>query len=211
MIIYLDESKKINKWKRWQYIFWWLITIYKSWTIDKIYNEFLEYSWIKYKWELKSNDRFYKKEIEVFYEFLELKWYMKNIEFCWIYIDEYKENGKNYIEMLSILSEFIIEKSKFKNNFSVVQIIADNLKLNINEKAIKNILNNNLNFLVQKKYIKKLWFAFFNSKKYWWLAFADFISWIIKKEYIDNKEKLDYDFIKYFTNKEIKIIKYLNK
>lgn len=25
MIIYIDESKKINQWKKWQYIFWWLV------------------------------------------------------------------------------------------------------------------------------------------------------------------------------------------
>ena len=192
--------------------FWWLVTTYKSGTIDKIYNEFLKYSWIKYKWELKSTDRFYKNEIFWFYDFLDNNWYMENIEFCWIYIDEYKENWNNYIEMLTILTKFIIEENKFNNKWlSKIQIIADNLKLDKKEKDIQRILKSNLNNSLNKNFLKNLWFSFFNSKKYWWLSFADFISWILRKKYIENKEELPYKFIEYFINKEIKIIKILNK
>lgn len=212
MIIYIDESKKINKWKKWQYIFWWIITTYKSGTINKIYCEFLDFSWIKYKWELKSTDRLYKSEIEWFYNFLDSKWYMENIEFCWIYIEEYKENWNNYIEMLSILTKFIIEKNKFNNNsISKIQIIADNLKLDIKEKDIEKILNNKILKELKDNRIKKLWFTFFNSKKYWWLSFADFTSGILRRKYINNNDELPYNFIEYFVNKEIKIIKILNK
>ena len=154
MIIYLDESKKINKWKKGQYIFWWLVTTYKSGKIDKIYHEFLEYSWIKYKWELKSTDRFYKDKIYWFYDFLDEKWYMNNIEFCWIYIDEYKENWDNYIEMLSILTKFIIEKNKFNNNsLSKINIMSDIIKLDKKENYINKILNLNLSKLKKKLYI----------------------------------------------------------
>ncbi len=213
MIIFLDESKKINKWKKWQYIFWWLITTYKPSTIDKIYWEFLEEIGVSLKWwELKSTDRNYKDKIYWFYSFLISKWYMKNIEFCWIYIDEYKENGNNYIEMLTILMSFIIKKNKFNNNwFSKIQIIADKLKLNKNENYIQKLLNKNLHWLKQENYLKIIWFDFYNSKKFWWLQFADFIAWILRKKYIENKENLPYNFIEYFVNKEIKIIKILSK
>jgi len=205
MRIFLDESKKIDGWKKWQFIFWWLVTTYKPSTIDKIYLEFLESIWFKNKWkELKSTDRYYKNQINDFYNFLDDKWYMENIELCWIYIEEYRENWENYTEMLSILTEFIIENNKFKDYWlSKIQIIADNLKLNKNQRDIEIWLNNELEQLLIESKIKSLWFKFFNSKKFWWLQFADFVAWILKRKYIDNKEELDYDFIEHLVNKEV--------
>lgn len=213
MRIYLDESKKIHLWKKWQYIFWWLVTTYKPNTIDKIYLDFLDNIWFKNKWkELKSTDRFYKDKVNYFYKFLEDEWYMENIEFYWIYIEEYKENWENYIEMLTILLNFLIEKNKFQDeNFNKIQIIADNLKLNKDQREIEISINLNLDDLLKKYNIQDLWFKFFNSKKYWWLMFADFIAWILRKKYIDNKEELDYEFVEYLVNKEVKIVKILNK
>jgi hypothetical protein len=59
--------------------------------------------------------------------------------------------------MLSILTQFIIDKNKFSNNsISKIQIIADILKLDIKEKNIQKNLNNNLNKKLTNNYIKKL-------------------------------------------------------
>lgn len=213
MIIYLDESKKIDKWKKWQFIFWWLITTYKSSTIDKLFKEFISLNKIKLTWwEIKSTDRRYKDKIDSFYTFLVDKWYINNIEFCWIYINEYRENWKNYIEMLSILVEFIINNNKFKNKwFSKVQIISDMLKLDIKENTIRNELNINLDEIKNINNIKKVWLEFYNSKSFWWLMFSDFVVWILRKKYINWLNSMPYDFIEYFVNKEVKIVKILNK
>gem|GEM_PF-2782838 len=69
--------------------------------------------------------------------------------------------------MLSILSEFIIEKSKFKgNSFSKIQIMSDIIKLDKKEKYINKQLNCNLVNLKKKYCIKNILIDFYNSKNY---------------------------------------------
>jgi len=213
MIIYLDESKKINNWKKWQYIFWWLITKYKPSTLDKIFREFILENKIKLTWwEIKSTDRRYKDEIDKFHTFLIDKWHIENIEFCWIYIEDYKENWGNYVEMLSILVDFIITNNKFENKwFWKIQIIADILKLDMKENHIRNKLNENLYEVKNQNNIKTVWLEFYNSKSFWWLSFADFTVWILRRKYINWNDDMPYDFIEHFVNKEVKIVQILNK
>jgi len=213
MIIYLDESKKINNWKKGQYIFWWLITQYKPSTLDKIFKEFILENKIKLTWwEIKSTDRRYKDEIDKFHTFLIDKWHIENIEFCGIYIEEYKENWENYVEMLSILVDFIITHNKFENKwFWKIQIIADILKLDMKENHIRNKLNENLYEVKNINNIKTVWLEFYNSKSFGWLSFADFTVWILRRKYINWNDDMPYDFIKHFVNKEVKIVQILNK
>ena len=76
--------------------------------------------------------------------------------------------------------------------------------LDFSEEKIKDYLNNE-NKIFDKK-SKWFTFAFENSKRYWWIKFADFISWKLRNTYINEKEIIDSDFIEYFVNNEISFI-----
>ena len=86
----------------------------------------------------------------------------------------------------------------------IIRIIADNIKLNYKQEKIKQLLNSEQK--INNKKNKWFKFIFENSKRYWWIKFADFISWKLRENYITEKEILDNDFIKYFVNSEISFI-----
>ena len=203
MYIFLDESKSLNK-KWWKFILSWIITSLKPWTIDKIYNEFLNYSWITESWgEIKSCDRKYQVKIQRFHYYIKHSKYSEQIQFIWVFSKNYKENWENYYKSLKILLTHTLRFSKIINkNFNTYNIIADNIKLNYKEEKIKSLLNNDSNLSNWNKFK----FIFANSKKYWWIKIADFIAWRLWNTYIKEKELLESDFIEYFVNEEISFV-----
>ena len=206
MYIFLDESKKLHK-KWWKFILSWLVTNLKPWTIDRIYNEFLKENWIKEVWwEVKSFDKKFRKKIDNFFYFIKNSKYSNNIEFVWIFAKNYFENGENYFSCLEYLVKHTIEFNKVIKKIEKINIFADNLKLNFDQDDIRNLLNKSSKL---KKYKTYKWynFVFSNSKRYWWIKFADFISWKLNMIYIKEKEEVYNDFIELFVNEEITFIK----
>ena len=205
MYIFLDESKALHK-KWWKFILAGLITDLNHSTIDNIYKNFLEYIWVKEKWgEIKSFDKKYRWKIDNFYKYIKSSKYNKNIQFIWVFVQNYNESWDNYY---SSLVELIYHTQKYshilKNNFEFINIIADNLKLDYKEEYIKKLLNSDEKILNKKnKWFK---FTFGNSKRYWWIKFADFIAWKLRETYINKKNEIDSDFIEYFVNNEISFI-----
>lgn len=202
MYIFLDETKRI-KWENWEFILWWLVTSLKPWKVDEIYKEFLEYSGIKEKWwEIKSYDRSNRWKIESFYYYLKFSKYWNLFEFVWIFAKWYKESWKNYYKTLEELLKHTFEYTLInKDSFQKVNIIADNLKLDIKQENIRNSIN--------ELKLNKKWFSFTfeNSIKFWWLKFADFIVWLLRKKYILEINDNYIDFMECFVNKEIVFIK----
>ena len=100
MYIFLDESKRLNK--QWgKFILAWLVTNLKPSTIDKLYSDFLEHSWIQEKWwEIKSYDGNYRDRIDWFFSYLQTSKYCNCIQFIWIYVKNYQETWKNYYTAL---------------------------------------------------------------------------------------------------------------
>lgn len=210
MYLFIDESKQINH-NNWKFIFWWLITNYKPSTLDKIYYQYLKDNWIKEKWwEIKSFDNKYRSKISSFYQYLKENNHLLNIEFVWLFATWYRENWKNYYNsLIELVYHTILYNNLFNNSFKDIKIIADNLKLDINEENIRNMLNNEEKILKVRNIgkIKKFSFTFSNSKRYWWLKFSDFIAWILRDKYILGKKELPFWFIETFVNKEIIFIK----
>jgi hypothetical protein len=126
----------------------------------------------------------------------------------YIFLDESKALHKNWENYYKSLVELIFHTQKYsyisKNNKEIVNIIADNIKLDYKKEYIKKLLNNE-NKIYNKK-SKWFTFTFENSKRYWWIKFADFIAWKLRNTYISEKEILDSDFIEYFVNEEISFI-----
>ena len=183
MYIFLDESKALHK-KWWKFILAGLVTNLKPSTIDKIYYDFLEHSWIKEFWgEIKSCDRFYRERIDDFYMYIKSWKFSEQIEFVWIYVRNYKETGENYYTALKFLVEHTIKFNIINSNFEKINIIADNIKLNYKKDKIKSLLNNEV---ILQNIWKHKWFtfAFWNSKTNSWIKFADFVSWILRERYI---------------------------
>ncbi len=203
MYIFLDESKALHK-EWWKFILAGLVTSLKPWTIDKIYCDFLNHTWIKEKgWEIKSYDRNYRDKIEYFYNFIKYSKYSKQIQFIWIFAKNYKESWKNYFESLKILIYHTLKYSNILNKkFETINIIADNIKLDYKKEKIKKLLNEKKSLIKKSKFT----FTFGNSKKYWWIKFSDFVAWKLNNVYITKREEIDSDFIEYFVNEEISFI-----
>ena len=205
MYIFLDESKALHK-NWWKFILAGLITTLNHSTIDNLYREFLKYIWIKeIWWEIKSFDKKYRWKVDWFFNYIKWSRYSNEIQFIWIYAKNYKENWRNYYKSLV---ELIFHTNKYsyllKNNYKSLNIIADNLKLDYKEEKITQLLNEDKKISNKKSKLYK--FIFWNSKRYWWIKFADFIAWKLRETYISEKQKLDKDFIEYFVNEEISFI-----
>jgi len=189
MIIYLDESKKLSKWK---ISVWWFITEHNINYVNKfIINKKLEY-WLKNsKLELKS----IKKSWKMFYKDIirdkNFKIISRNI--IWVNITwYYKDNFKQYIEIISILVSKIY--IWIKNHKSHITIISDFLIFWRNTTKIeKEII-----YVLNKRFPLYKWykFKFINSKKSQWIQLADLISYQLRLANI-NKEKLLDNFLLY--------------
>ena len=205
MYIFLDESKALHK-NWWKFILAWLVTNLKPSTIDKIYYDFLKHSWIKEVWwELKSFNKKYRNRIDWFYNYIKISKYFDQIQFIGIFAKNYKESWENYYKSLESLIEHTIKYSYLmKSNNDLINIIADNIKINYSKEKIKLLLNENKK--ISSKKLKWYTFLFWNSKRYWWIKFSDFIAWKLREVYISEKNILDNDFIEYFVNEEISFI-----
>ena len=166
----------------------------------------MKHAWIKEVWwELKSFNKKYRWKIDWFYNYLRTSKYFKQIQFIWIYTKNYKESWKNYYKSLEILLEHTYKYSYLtKNNTNLINIIADNIKIDYSKEKIKTLLNENKTLF--NKNSKWYTFLFGNSKRYWWIKFADFIAWKLRESYISEKEVLDSNFIEYFVNEEISFL-----
>ena len=206
MYIFLDESKALHK-NWWKFILAWLVTNLKPSTIDKIYKDFLEHTWIKEKWgEIKSSDWNYREKIDDFYMYIKSWRFSSQVEFVWIYVRNYKENWKNYYTSLKYLVEHTIKFNIINSNFEKINIIADNLKLDYKKEKIKSLLNNEpiLDNIWEHKWFT---FTFWNSKKNSWIKFADFVAWILREKYITWNYNKYRDFEDYCVNWEVRFIK----
>jgi len=174
MHIFIDETKKLAQW---EIIFWWFLTNYRSSSVDKFYQEFLEENWIKEtNWEIKSYESRFKKKIPKIFQKIKKKdsFYFKAF---WVKITWYKESLKNYTKavenIIEILSPYLIQGKWWIN------ITADSVKLWTKNKPatyISKILSN--------KYNLKLSFYFQNSKNSWGLKIADFVCWELRQSYL---------------------------
>ena len=206
MYIFLDESKRLNK--QWgKFILAWLVTNLRPSTIDKLYSDFLEHSWIKEKWwEIKSYDGNYRDRIDDFYLFLKESHYRNDIEFVWIYAKNYFETGENYYYCLNMLCHHILNYQNALKQITKVHIIADNIKLNYEQEDIKMLLNKSSK-LKKFKIYKGFDFVFGNSKNYWGIKISDFIAWKLRNVFITEKEDFEKTFKTLFVNEEITIVK----
>lgn len=197
MYIFIDESKSFNRNQK-KIVFWWLVTNLKPSTIDRLYYEFLDSVGIRELWwEIKSSHFRYRDDIFDFYKFLKNKKEFKDIEFVWAYCKKYKENWYNYYFIIAEMVKWILLKNKFKHKkIKDINIIADNLKLSTPAKDIKIWLRSDIRLvgLFRKLNVQKVLFNFEDLKKYWWIKFADFIAWILRKKYIAKTDDLDLEF-----------------
>jgi len=208
MYIYLDESKGFF-WEKKKIVFWWLLTNLRPSTIDKLYYEFLDFIWVKEKWwEIKSNNKKYKDKILDFYKFLKNKKEYKNIEFIWAYCDNYEENWLRYSNIVANLFARSLKDNKFNlDKVRNIDIISDMLKLSYSEENIRDYLKYSHQKLQRKFSVQKISFTFVDSKRYWWIKFADFIAWILRKKYIWWEDELEYEFTEMFVWSRIFMIK----
>lgn len=210
MYIYIDESKGFF-WEKKKIVFWWLLTNLKLSVIDRLYYEFLDSVWIKeIRWEIKSSDHKFKDKIFDFYKFLKNKKEYRDIEFIWAYCDDYEENWLFFYKIVvEILNRWLVNNKFNLKKIRDIYFFSDMMKMIFTGKNIKNALNADIDLLdVKKEFnIQKIFFDFVDSKKYWWIKFADFIAWILRKRYIWWEKYLDADFEEMFVWKWIRLIK----
>ena len=186
MIIYLDESKKLAKWK---IVIWWFITSHTIPYINKyINNKKIKYWFKNTTIELKSiRDSwrmFYNKMIK------DTNFEIISNNLLWISVEwYYKDDKKKYIKIISMLIWKIYNWVKKYNKD--ITIIADRLEFwKNNWKVEKELMN-----VINTKYPLYKWykFKFVNSKSYVWVQLADLISYQLRLVNI-NKQKIFDDF-----------------
>ncbi len=187
MIIYLDESKRLEKW---QIVFWWFITKHSISYINKyIENKKIEYWFKNSLFELKSIEKSWK----IFYEKMisDSRFNIISNNILWISVNWYYKDDKNkYIQILNKLIWKIY--NWIKNYNKDITIISDRLEFWKNngkiEKEVMNVINENYPLY---KWYK---FKFVNSKSYAWIQIADLIAYELRQVNM-NKSKIFDDFI----------------
>lgn len=185
MRIYLDESKRLWKWK---IVFWWFITTHSNKNIENFIKskkvDYKIFDNVELKWSKPSWKYFYDRMIN------ENNFQILNNSIIWINIYEYyKDDFSKYKKIIKYL---LLQNFNYIKNYKKdINIIADYVNYWKNtqkiEKEIEKYLNGKFNICW------KINFEFKHSNTSYWIQLSDLIAYKLGKSYF-YWEQLD-DFI----------------
>ncbi len=172
MIIYLDESKRIWKWK---IVVWWFLSFHNTHYIEKFMKNKKKDFWILERVELKSSNKYWKIFLEKL--FFDKDFEKLDIYTFWFNFDNYFfDSSETYT---NILMKIFVDIFWKYNYFSKkVIVVHDNINVPNNKDFEKKI-----NTFLKNKFDIKSEFKIRNSKSFLSLQLADIIVWEYKKLY----------------------------